>query len=91
MTCNISSEGKPPNDLSVESDAVGATMQAFSRMPKKPNFGRISALLVTISAIIICITTRAETPAAIWRSHSLSKAGRSMRSASSNEVGRSGI
>lgn len=62
MACKTSSEEEPPYDLSVETDATSATMQAFLRMPRQPYLRRISALLITISAIAISDAGQAETP-----------------------------
>lgn len=46
----------------MESDAVGVSMQAISRMRKQRFFTGISALLVTVSATAISMPARAGTP-----------------------------
>src|SRR2546430_11015721 len=53
VVCEASSEEKILADLSVESDAVSGSMQALLRMRKQLNFGRIPALVVTVTVVAI--------------------------------------
>src|SRR4029077_14526386 len=57
----VSPVEKPSHDLSVESDVIRATMQAFSRMPKRRPASRISILLFAL-AMGPCPAARPEPP-----------------------------